>query len=269
MYGRVLPGGAPGPRSAPAVQGLASLLAGQRFTEHCLRRYGGVFTLRLTGLGTVVVLPDPADVKAVFTAGPDVLDAGSGNKPIEILLGRRSLLVLDGAEHMRQRKLMLPAFHGERLKLYRALIDELAEDMLDRWPVNEPFAVLPHMQQLTLEIILRVVFGTDDPALRDRIRVLVRYAASDITGIRYALRGLGALRFWRAFQNAHARADELIYAEIARRREQPTDGDDVLSLLLQVRDEDGHPMTDQELRDELVTLLIAGHETTATGLAWA
>src|SRR5207248_3335514 len=195
----------------------------------------GIRDRTVTGVQTCalpifVVLIDPADIKAVFTAGPDVLDAGSGNKPIEILLGRRSLLVLDGAEHMRQRKLMLPAFHGERLKLYRALIDELAEDMLDRWPVNEPFAVLPHMQQLTLEIILRVVFGTDDPALRDRIRVLVCYAASNEAGIRYALRAFGAVKRWRAFKRAHAAADELIYAEIARRRARPTGGDDVLSL---------------------------------------
>jgi cytochrome P450 len=269
MYGSVHRGTPPGPRLPATLQGLGYLVGGQRFIERCLRRYGPTFTLRLTGLGTVVVLTDPADVKTVFTAGPDVLDAGSGNKPIEILLGSRSLLVLDGAEHMRQRKLMLPAFHGERLKLYRELIDDLAEDMLDRWPVGEPFALLPEMQQLTLEIILRVVFGTEDPALRDRIRVLVRYAASDVTGIRYALRAFGTLSHWRAFERAHARADERIYAEIARRRARPTDGADVLSLLLAARDEDGEPMTDVEIRDELVTLLIAGHETTATGLAWA
>jgi cytochrome P450 family 135 len=263
----------PGPRMPAAAQGLAYLLDGKGFIERCLRRYGDTFTLRIPGLGTHVVLTNPADVRATFTARPGVLDAGSANKPIEILLGSRSLLVLDGAEHMRQRKLMLPPFHGERVQLYRELIDDLAEQMLDGWPVGEPFALLPEMQRLTLEIILRVVFGVEEAdrhaALRDRIRALVRYAASDETGVRYTLRRLGALRRWRAFARAHARADELIYGEIARRRAHPTGGDDVLSLLLEARDEEGRPMTDGELRDELVTLLVAGHETTATGLAWA
>src|SRR4051794_13458903 len=269
MDGGVRHGLPPGPRLPATAQSLGYLLGGLRFTLWCLRRYGGAFTLRITGLGTVVVLTDPADIKAVFTAGPDVLDAGSGNRPIEILLGSRSLLVLDGAEHMRQRRLMLPAFHGERLRVYRTLVDELAEDMVDRWPVGEPFALLGEMQRLTLDIIMRVVFGSEDPALRDRIRELVRYAATDEAGIRYALRAVGALSRWRAFKRAHAAADELIYAEIERRRARPTGGDDVLSLLLEARDEDGKPMSDAELRDELVTLLIAGHETTATGLAWA
>jgi hypothetical protein len=263
----------PGPRAPALAQGLAYLLAGNAFIDRCIRRYGDIFTLRITGLGTIVALQDPADVKAVFTAGAGVLDAGSGNRPIEILLGSRSLLVLDGSEHMRMRKLLLPPFHGERLQLYRALIDDLTEDALDRWPLEQPFALLPELQELTLEIILRVVFGVGDvqrhAALRERIRALVRFAASDVTGIRYALRSLGALRFWRTFARAHAAADELIYQEIARRRAHPTEGDDVLSLLLQARDEDGNPLTDAELRDELVTLLVAGHETTATGLAWA
>jgi cytochrome P450 family 135 len=278
MYGTVHTGGArkrlpPGPRAPALLQGLAYLLAGNAFIERCLRRYGEVFTLRITGLGTIVALANPADIKTVFTAGPDALDAGSGNRPIEILLGSRSLLVLDGTEHMRQRKLLLPPFHGERLQLYGDLIDELSEEMLDRWPLGRPFPVLPELQRLTLEIMLQVVFGVADAerhaALRDRIRVLVRYAASDVTGIRYALRRLGAIRFWRAFARAHKRADELIYDEIARRRADPTGGEDVLSLLLQARHEDGTPMDDRELRDQLVTLLVAGHETTATGLAWA
>ena len=263
----------PGPRAPAVVQSLAYLVAGGPFIQRCVARFGEAFTLRIVGLGTIVVVADPADIKAVFTAGPEVLDAGSGNRPIEILLGRRSVLVLDGAEHMRQRKLMLPSFHGERLAVYRGLIDRLAEDSLDGWPLGTPFPLLPEMQRLTLEIILRVVFGVADPerhaALRERIRVLVGYAASDETGVRYVLRRFGALRAWRAFARAHAAADELIYREIAERRARPTGGDDVLSLLLQARDEDGQPMTDVELRDELVTLLVAGHETTATGLAWA
>jgi cytochrome P450 len=263
----------PGPKIPALLQGFAYLAAGERFIDYCTNRYGDAFTLRITGLGRIVVLLDPAAIKTVFTAGRDVLDAGSGNRPIEILLGKRSLLTLDGDQHMRQRKLLLPPFHGERLQLYRELIDELTEEMLDRWPLNEPFATLPEMQRLTLEIILRVVFGVEDAdrhaALRDRIRDLVRYAASDETGVRYALRGFGALRFWRAFKRAHARADALIYDEIARRRANPTGGADVLSLLLEARHEDGTPMTDVELRDQLVTLLVAGHETTATGLAWA
>src|SRR3954451_13886737 len=269
MYGSVHRGVPPGPRLPATVQGLSYLVGGVRFTLWCLRRYGPAFTLRITGLGTVVVLTDPADIRAVFTAAPDVLDAGSGNRPIEILLGARSLLVLDGAEHMRQRRLMLPAFHGERLRVYRTLIDELAEDIVDRWPVGLPFALLGEIQRLTLDIIMRVVFGSEDPALRDRIRELVRYAATDEAGTRSPLRAVGAPSRWSASQRAHAAADELIYAEIERRRTRPTGGDDVLSLLLEARDEDGNAMSDVELRDELVTLPRAGHETTPTGLAWA
>jgi cytochrome P450 family 135 len=251
----------PGPRLPGSAQGLAYLLGGQRFIEHCRRRYGATFTLRVVGIGTVVVLSEPEDVKATFQAGPDVLDAGAANRPISILLGQRSLLVLDGAEHLRQRKLMLPPLHGERLQLYRDLIDELAEAMIDRWPVGEPFAVLPEMRRLTLQIIMRVVFGSDEAELRERIAALMGFASSDETGVRYVLRRAGAVRFWRAFTDARARADELIYAEIARRRARPTGGDDILSLLLGA-------MSDEEVRDELVTLLVAGHETTATGLAW-
>jgi cytochrome P450 len=263
----------PGPRAPALLQGLAYLLAGNVFIDRCIRRYGDTFTLRITGLGTIVALRRAADIKTIFTAAPDMLDAGSGNRPIEILLGSRSLLVLDGAEHMRMRKLLLPPFHGGRLQLYGELIDGLTEDALDRWPMGQPFELLPELQELTLEIILRVVFGVGEAqrhaALRDRIRVLVRFGASDVTGVRYALRRMGTLRFWRAFHRAHANADALIYEEIARRREQSTAGEDVLSLLLQARDEEGRPLTDAELRDELVTLLVAGHETTATGLAWA
>jgi cytochrome P450 len=263
----------PGPSAPALAQGLGYLLAGNAFIDRCQRRYGDPFTLKITGLGTIVALGKPADIKTLFKAGPGVLDAGSGNKPIEILLGKKSLLTLDGDEHLRQRKLLLPPFHGERLTLYRPLIDELTEDALDRWPLNEPFPTLPEFQRLTLEIMLRVVFGVADAerhdALRDRIRVLVKYAASDVTGIRYALRKLGAMDSWRAFARAHARADELIYEEIAHRRANPTGGDDVLSLLIEARHEDGTPMTDRELRDQLVTLLVAGHETSATGLAWA
>src|SRR2546423_14981841 len=125
MYGSVHRGVPPGPRLPATVQGLSYLLGGVRFTLWCLRRYGSAFTLRITGLGTVVVLTDPADIKTVFKAGPDVLDAGSGNRPIEILLGSRSLLLLDGADHMRQRKPMLPPFPGERRRVYRAPLDEL------------------------------------------------------------------------------------------------------------------------------------------------
>jgi cytochrome P450 len=244
------------------------LVGGQRFIDHCRARYGTTFTLRVVGLGTVVVLSEPEDIKTTFQAGPDVLDAGSGNKPIEILLGSRSLLVLDGTEHLRQRKLMLPPFHGDRLLRYRELIDALAEKMVDGWPIGEPFPLLPEMRRLTLEIIMRVVFGSDEAELRDRIASLMSYAASDEAGIRYALRYAGALRFWRRFDRARARADELLYAEIDRRRNQPSDAGDILALLMAARDEDGKPLTDKELRDELVTLLVAGHETTATGLAW-
>ena len=248
------------------------------FLTSASRRYGDFFTLRFV-FGPIVFVADPQAIKQVFRGDPDVFHAGEANAtPLEPLMGRNSVLLLDGPEHMRQRKLMLPSFHGERMQRYGALMQEIAEQEIERWPIGQPFGLRPRTQAITLEIIMRTVFGIDDAErlarLSERLAAMLdigmqsrALAAIAIPPVRKTIgRGL-----FKRFLRLRAAADAEIYDEIARRR-QATDieeRDDVLSILLQAHDEDGRPMTDQELRDELMTLLVAGHETTATTLAWA
>jgi cytochrome P450 family 135 len=248
------------------------------FLTSASHRYGDFFTLRFV-FGPVVFVADPHVIKQVFRGDPDVFHAGEANAtPLEPLMGRNSVLLLDGPEHMRQRKLMLPSFHGERMQRYGTLMQEIAEREIERWPVGRPFGLRPRTQAITLEIIMRTVFGIEDAdrlaRLSERLAAMLdigmqsrALAAIAIPPVRKTIgRGL-----WKRFLRLRAAADAEIYDEIARRR-QATDieqRDDVLSILLQAHDEDGRPMTDQELRDELMTLLVAGHETTATTLAWA
>ena len=248
------------------------------FLTSLSRRYGDLFTLRFV-IGPVIFTADPQAIKQIFRGDPDVFHAGEANAtPLEPLMGRNSVLLLDGPEHLRQRKLMLPSFHGERMQGYGALMEEIAAREIARWPVGEPFGLRPHTQAITLEIIMRTVFGIQDAErlarLGERLAAMLdigmqsrALAAIAIPPVRKTVgRGL-----WKRFLRLRAAADAEIYDEIARRR-QATDiaeRDDVLSILLQAHDEDGRPMTDNELRDELMTLLVAGHETTATSLAWA
>ena len=248
------------------------------FLTSLSRRYGDLFTLRFV-IGPVIFTADPQAIKQIFRGDPDVFHAGEANAtPLEPLMGRNSVLLLDGPEHLRQRKLMLPSFHGERMQGYGALMEEIAAREIERWPVGRPFGLRPHTQAITLEIIMRTVFGIQDAErlarLGERLAAMLdigmqsrALAAIAIPPVRKTIgRGL-----WNRFLRLRAAADAEIYDEIARRR-QVTDiaeRDDVLSILLQAHDEDGRPMTDNELRDELMTLLVAGHETTATSLAWA
>jgi cytochrome P450 len=269
----------PGPRLPALVQTLLWVLRPTQFLEWCWRRYGDPFTLRLSHVGELVVLADPAAIKAVFTGDPDLLLAGEGNRVLEPVVGRHSVLLLDGAEHLRHRRLLLPPFHGARMHHYGARIAEITRRELDRWPVGVPLALRPSMQAITLEVILRVVFGIEEAARLAEIRGLLQRTL-DLAASRPLLFLLLWLprsytrRPWgpRArFQQALARVDALLLDEIGRRRQAPATAgrDDILSLLLEARDEHGALLTDGELRDELMTLLVAGHETTATALAWA
>jgi cytochrome P450 len=223
-----------------------------------------------------VMVFEPHAVKQIFRGSPEHLRAGEANAPLGPVVGDRSLLLLDGTEHLRQRRLMLPAFHGERMRTYEAVMREAADRAIDAWPVGRPFALLPWMQSVTLEVIMHAVFGVKEVGRREELKRRVR-AMVDPVGTRLGLvmmllsgSRLGATRIER-FEERRRQMDELIYQEIARRRAMPDldRREDVLSMLVLARDEDGRVMTDRELRDELVTLLVAGHETTATGLAWA
>lgn len=268
----------PGPRGPAALVAARFLLSGPGFLERCRDRYGNVFTIRFNTGRTSVIAADPAIAKEVFQASPDDLHAGAGNVILKPILGPRSVLLLDGPEHLRQRRLMLPPFHGERMRAYGAAMAEIADRHIDRFPVGTPFPVHPTMQAITLEIILRTVFGVAEGARGERLADALKRLLNSTD---HPLRLVG-LQFddstrprprspWGRVYALLRPADELIYEVIRTHRGDhatPEERDDILSLLMSARDEDGAELTDAELRDELMTLLVAGHETTATALAW-
>ena len=266
----------PGPPLPRILQTLGFILVPARFIDACRRRYGDIVTFSSLFDPRFVMIFEPDMVKQVFRGPPDGLHAGEANAVLGPVVGERSLLLLDGAEHLRERKLMLPPFHGERMRAYAGVIGEAADASIASWPLGEPFALLPRMQSLTLEVIMRAVFGVHESAgtggLAQRIRALLDPVASRTSVLLLALsRGRVGAGAGQSFQERRRALDELIYREIARRRaaEDLDRREDVFSMLLLARGENGQPMSDQELRDELVTLLVAGHETTATALAWA
>jgi cytochrome P450 family 135 len=238
-------------------------------------RYGDVFTIKLRSGENFVILAHPDAVKEVFTGDPDVLRAGEGNRVLLPVLGQHSVLLLDGRQHMRQRKLLLPPFHGERMQRYREIMERATEREVATWGGTTPLALAPRMQEITLEVVMRAVFGvTDDSAVADLRTKLLRMLEWSTHGPRMLLfAALSPQMVARVpgFQAAMKPLDAALKAEIDRRRDAPDleEREDILSLLLQARDEDGEAMTTDELRDELLTLLVAGHETTATGLSWA
>jgi cytochrome P450 len=243
--------------------------------ERCRRRHGDMFTLRVAQEGVWVLLADPEMVKQVFTGDPRIFHAGEGNHILLPLLGSHSVLLLDETPHMTQRKLLLPPFHGERVERYGEVIAEAVRSEIERWPEGRPLSIWPRMQEVTLEIIMRAVFGIQGRArlerIREPLRTLLDWTVDRGRLVAFALLGPRRIQKVPAFQRARGRVDALIYEEIASRRRDPAleEREDMLSLLLQARHEDGRPMSDDELRDELMTLLVAGHETTATALAWA
>jgi cytochrome P450 family 135 len=240
------------------------------------RRWGDVFTIRFPYFGRIYYVASPAVAKEVFAGDPAVFHAGEANATVlEPTLGPRSVLNLDDAPHMRARKVLLPPFHGDRISTYGELMVTATRREMESWPVGEPFALLPHTQKITLTVILRAVFGITEQARIERATVLLNRlmsTSSVITKFPVLRRDLGPGSPWRRFATARAKFDEMIHEEIALRRasiEAGEERDDVLSLLLAARHDDGSAMSDAELRDELVTVVGAGHETTATALAWA
>ncbi len=263
----------PGPRWPVWLQSVGLLRFRHRFVPHMWRRYGDVFTVRIVPGGRPLVLfTRPEHAKEIFAGDPEVFHAGKGNAILGPIMGEHSLLLQDGAEHKRARALLMPAFNGHALRGYRALVEEVARDEVARWRPGEEFRSLDRMNALTLEVILRVVFGVTDESRLARLRPCVNRTVNISPAV---LLGWGypqLQRFgpWkRTVENAY-RLDELIYAEIRERRRAPdlAERSDVLSRLI-LAGSDGDRLTDEELRDQLVTLLLAGHETTATALAWA
>src|SRR5215210_9434314 len=262
----------PGPRLPKTLQTLGWWTRTVPFLEQCRARYGKTFTMRLLQTPPFVHISDPADLRELFTAPPEVLHPGEGAKVLEPVIGSNSVILLDEGAHLSQRKLMLPAFHGEKVQRVWWLMQEVTEEEVAQWPRDEALPLHPRLQALTLEIILRAVFGLEAgerlDALRDRLTRILKFGDSPSSLLPMLQHG----RSWREFERRRAEADALIYETIEERRSGSNgDGerDDVLAMLLAARHEDGSPMSAVELRDELMTLLVAGHETTASELAWA
>jgi cytochrome P450 len=258
----------PGPRLPLLAQ---SALTWQRTIPYLRwgrRRYGPVFTIRSLPWGTAVVINDAELVKEIFTGDAAVFHAGEGNSLLAPVLGERSVLVLDEDEHLQARKRLLPPFHGEAVRRYGETIERIVASEVEGWPLDKPFALHRRMRAITLEVILEAVIGVSDPVRTQALReVLPRTVEIDPTiMMMWVLPGLGHVGPWRAHRRRVAEANRLLLEEIAARREDPQleEREDVLSALVRAGEID-----DGELRDQIMTLLLAGHETTTTGLAWA
>ena len=247
------------------------------FLDECARRYGDWFTLRVPGVAPFVFTSDPSAIREIFQGDPMVFHAGKANRPLGAFMGERSLLFLDGPAHLHDRRLILPAFHGERMKSYAETMRNVAEAEIARWPAGTPFQIHPAMRAITFEVIMLTVFGLQDGPVASRIRDTVTklfalYASR--VGTLFVLKAaqidLGPWSPWGRAVRLHREFTSLLFDEMRRRREARSEsGDDVLSMMMQARDENGAPLDDDALRDEMLTLLLAGHETTAASLSWA
>jgi len=263
----------PGPKWPASAQLLAWLFRPFETVSHFRDRYGSPFTMRFPRWPAMVVFDDPEANKEIFRTPNDQLHAGLANEPLRPIVGGNSLLLLDGDRHLHERKLLMPPFRGERMTRYGEVMCEVAEADLATWPLDEPFAVQPHTQGITLDIILRTVFGVDEGSGKDRLRAALNDLINDFSSpgmmVPWLQRDLGPRSPWGRYVRTRARNYEMIHALIDERRANPRAGDDIFSMLLEARHEDGREMSREELRDELLTLLVAGHETTATALSWA
>jgi cytochrome P450 len=248
------------------------------YLDEYSQRYGDIFKVGGDNSPPFVYVGNPQAIKEILTADPAQFHSGQGNGVLRYLLGDNSITLLDGDRHERQRRLLIPPFHGDRLRTYSQLICDITQEVTDEWTIGKPFAVRPPMQEITLRVILGAVFGLDEGERFQQLRQLLNLVLEALgTPLSSTLLFFPSLRQdwgpfspWGRFLRIKQQVRQLLYDEIRERREQ---GDfsrtDILSLLLSARDEAGQPMTDEELHDELMTLLVAGHETTASALTWA
>lgn len=267
----------PEPAMGPLRQTVSWTVRPLGFLDRCRRDLGDSFSLTFLGFERpMVMISDPVAIKALYREPKHGLPPGR-NIFLEPIVGSRSLLLLEGADHLAHRKLMLPAFHGERMRSLEPMVTAIVDAEIDSWPLGREFPLHPHMQSVTLEVILRVVFGVSEGARLDRLRDLLRNLLTETGSTGVQLRALLLRRFgnrsdpWKRFGERLREVDDLLYAEIAEHRERDDleERDDILSSLILARFEDGEGLSDTDLRDQLMTLLLAGHETTATGLAWS
>lgn len=275
---------APLPPSLPIpklAQSAAWIFKPVALLEACQKRFGDIFTLTFAGVPPIIAISEPAVVKEIFTGDPAVFNAGRGNFVLKPILGESSLLLLDGERHLRERRLMMPAFHGERMQTYGRVMRESTDRSIDRFPIGKPFPIHHEMQEVTLDVILRTVFGMEDETSKEELRkTLVKMLSfGEHPSLLLMIGRDGDIRFkrthaalgkwspWHSFQRVIEKVDALLAKEIERRRGQAL-GEDVLSMLLAARDEQGKGLSTPELVDEMKTMLVAGHETSATALTW-
>ncbi|GAY18256.1 cytochrome P450 [Mycobacterium sp. shizuoka-1] len=247
-------------------------LGGQPLVYQAVQRLGPVVALPVLGFGPVVAVADATLAKQVFSAKPDALLGGEGVGPAAAIYGAESMFVQEEPEHLRRRRLLTPPLHGAALDGYVPVIEAVTRAAMAAWPVGRPMRMLDAARELTLDVIVRVMFGLDDPAevarFGEPFDELLTLAVSPETPVRYALRRAGALRAWTRLAAVNRRIDELVFGLIAQRRADPVPAGGILSMLLDARNESGEGLSDKEIRADLITLVLAGHETTATTLAW-
>ncbi len=266
----------PAPRPlAPFFGGLYAAaygIGGQQLVGRVARRVGPVLALPVLGYGPVVAVGDPALAKQVFAASPDVLLGGEGVGPAAAIYGSDSMFVQEEPEHLRRRKLLIPPLHGAVLDSYVPIIEAATRDAMAGWPTDRPMRMLDAARALTLDVIVQVMLGVREPAEVARLGKpfdeLLLLALSDETPVRYAARQFGALRMWGRLNRANRHIDEVLLPLIAARRAHPGLAAGILGMLVDARGQGGESLSDKEIRDDLVTLMLAGHETTATTLAW-
>jgi len=265
----------PEPKHSPLVQTLRWAFRPIAFMDDCRRQFGDSFSFRFLGFERpMVLISDPEAIKALYRQREQALPPGR-NVVLEPIVGSTSLLIQQGSEHLSRRKLMLPPFHGERMRSYEGTMTEIARAEIDSWPLHREFPIHARMQAVTLEVILQVVFGISRGPRLDRLRQMLSTVLQETASPGQQVLGLALRRFGGSgplarYEGQLREVDELLFAEIAEHRERPDleEREDILSMLMTAEFEDGSRMEDQELRDQLMTLLLAGHETTATALAW-
>ncbi|MEG4286197.1 cytochrome P450 [Microcoleus sp. A006_D1] len=269
-----LPDGPNTPRFVQLIQWIADPLT---YMDVSAKKYGEIFTTRWGNLEPFVMIHNPQAIQEMLNS--KAFDApGDINGILKPLLGEQSMIVISGEKHKRQRQLLMPPFHGERMRNYGQQICDIAQDVASKWTVDRPFVARTAMQEITMRVILQVVFGLDEgprlqqlsPLLAAMIDTMGSPLRSSMLFLPWLQQDWGRWSPWGRMKQQQRKINELMDAEIAERRLQPdVNRTDILSLMMAARDENGQPMTDEELRDELMTLLFAGHETTATALAWA
>lgn len=267
-----------GPRALSFLQAWQWATRPSEYLDAAAQQYGDIFTAKLPGHGSMIFISDPKALEMILTAAPEVFNSGKGNEMLRPFLGEYALPLLDGRAHQRQRRLLTPPFHGDRMRVYAQLILDLTEQMMQQWQVGETFNLRVSMQEITLRVILNAIFGLSAGERFEQLRQKFMLLLEMITSSAFAVyifvpalqRDWGPWKTWGKFLRLRQEVDQILYAEIAQRRMQPqSDRTDMLTLLMAARDEQDQPMSDEELRDELITLLVTGQDTTATSMIWA